>query len=158
MGGEWDSITTWFKKSGFLVLGAGKTWHWGPGPGDQWHDDPEVPYWPDSTQFQKLVRHERALQNSTVTPMDLPPTDFIDAQIASHATKIIKYAAANRAKTGQPFFVASGFHLPHEPYVFPEATWKLYDKVTFPGLEIQGLVFFLLPVFPAYSRTNASTP
>jgi hypothetical protein len=67
-------------KKGYNVIGAGKIWHWAPGPGESWSDD-VAEFWPDSKDYQTLIRHERALQNATVTPMDLAADEFMDAQV-----------------------------------------------------------------------------
>jgi hypothetical protein len=68
------------EKKGYNVIGAGKIWHWAPGPGESWSDD-VAEFWPDSKDYQTLIRHERALQNATVTPMDLAADEFMDAQV-----------------------------------------------------------------------------
>ena len=35
----------------------------------------------------------------------------------------------------RPFFLAVGFHLPHEPYLFPEKSWEAYEGVPMPLLR-----------------------
>ena len=37
-----------------------------------------------------MIRYERALQNSTVTPMDLPEDSYMDARIAERAGKLLR--------------------------------------------------------------------
>ena len=69
--GDFVSLPAYFRGQGYLVVGAGKLWHWAPGPGESWSDD-VARFWPDSGEYQKMIRYERALQNATVTPMDLP--------------------------------------------------------------------------------------
>ena len=168
VGAEMVTLPTYFRGQGYLVLGAGKLWHWAPGPGASWSDDVAA-MWPDSKVYQTMIRHERALQNATVTPMDLPPDDFMDAQIANRASKLLKllasggkeadakpkkappyqpYVEPDRAeedallKAGKsvldarpPFLLAVGFHLPHEPYLFPSKVWKQYEDTELPLLR-----------------------
>ena len=168
VGAEMVTLPTYFRGQGYLVLGAGKLWHWAPGPGASWSEDVAA-MWPDSKVYQTMIRHERALQNATVTPMDLPPDDFMDAQIANRASKLLKmlasgdkepdarpkmvppyqpYVAPDRAKEADlvkagksildaraPFLLAVGFHLPHEPYLFPSKVWKQYEDTELPLLR-----------------------
>lgn len=117
-----------------------------------------------------MIRHERAIQNATVTPIDLPPDDYMDARIANRALKLLELLAngdkefsektrhvprhyqphvvPNRTqeqillRAGKsvldarpPFLLAVGFHLPHEPYVFPTKIWKQYDQTELPMLR-----------------------
>jgi len=122
-------------------------------------------------RYQELIRHERAIQNATVTPMNLPAGEFMDAQIAARASALleviakggkeegakesatvsghfarfsdgagIKARAQEAGKRGTkegaggsvlderpPFMLMVGFHLPHEPYLFPSSAWDQYE-------------------------------
>ena len=39
VGGDFVSLPAYFRGQGYLVLGAGKLWHWAPGPGESWSAD-----------------------------------------------------------------------------------------------------------------------
>ena len=57
------SMPAYFKRHGYTSLGAGKLWHWGAGPGDNWHENLSK-FFPND--FQTFIRKERAMQNATV--------------------------------------------------------------------------------------------
>ena len=67
-----------------------------------------------------------------VTPLDIPEDEYMDAQFAARGIANLRIAKKTLDETGAPFFVAVGFHLPHEPYVFPTWAWQLYDDVNLP--------------------------
>ena len=145
------TMPEYFKHLGYTVLGAGKNWHWEPGPG---YDTKVAAFWPDSRLFQKLMRRDRLIlmsMNRTISPFDgLFDTygiDFVDALFAKRACKLIDLLAEGKAEDGKsldipeatgpfqsvldsraPFFLAVGFHLPHEPYLIPDASWKDFDE------------------------------
>ena len=50
----WTSIPSFFKSHGYLTLGVGKLWHWGAGPGQQWHNK-VAKYFPSSGARLGLV-------------------------------------------------------------------------------------------------------
>ena len=41
-----------------------------------------------------------------------------------------------------PFFLAVGFHLPHEPYLFPERSWEEYEGIEMPLYVASALLRF----------------
>ena len=60
--GEMIAMPTYFRGHGYQVLGAGKVWHWGPGPCDSWSED--VAYqWPTNKEFQLLMKRDQKILN-----------------------------------------------------------------------------------------------
>ena len=47
-------------------------------------------------------------------------------------------AKKERDLKGKPFFIGIGYHLPHEPYVFPKWAWELYATEGTGGAEGTG--------------------
>ena len=146
-------MPAYFKCHGYTSLGAGKLWHWGAGPGNNWHEN-LARFFP--TDFQTFIRKERALQNATVTPLDLPDDQYMDAQFAARGIANLRLAKKTLDETGAPFFVAVGFHLPHEPYVFPTWAWQLYDDVKLP--HNRGLIQTRPRGMPAYALGDLQAP
>ena len=126
--GAWTSLPGFFKSHGYLSLGVGKIWHWGAGPGNQWHNDIKK-YFPYTGQeFQALKRAEDALLNATISPVAesvYSEAQLMDGVFANRALELIDIADSK--KSVKPFFIAVGFHLPHEPYVFPAWAWDVYQ-------------------------------
>jgi iduronate 2-sulfatase len=144
------TMPEYFRHHGYNVLGTGKVWHWEPGPG---YDSKIAPFWPDNHLFQKLMRRDRLIlktMNRTISPFDgmfeTFDFDFVDAVFAKRACRLIDLLAVGRAENGEslaipnlkgpfpsildtrpPFFLAVGFHLPHEPYLIPDASWREFD-------------------------------
>jgi hypothetical protein len=71
--------------------------------------------------------------NASATALDgVDETDLMDYKFASHALRCLEACAANLNATGRPFFLAVGFHWPHEPYNVPRSAWDKYEGVPFP--------------------------
>jgi iduronate 2-sulfatase len=125
------SMPTYFRRHNYISAGAGKVWHFGKGPKGSWSSD--VEFWPSSSELSKMCQREGALLNSTVGPVDLAESDFVDAQIARRASELLQLFAARQTNQStfpnQPFFLAVGFHLPHEPLVFPVEEWAAQAEV-----------------------------
>lgn len=47
VGAEMVTLPMYFRGQGYLVSGAGKIWHWAPGPGESFSEDVAA-FWPDS--------------------------------------------------------------------------------------------------------------
>lgn len=108
----------------------GKVFHPGAASG---HDDPiswNEPYYhaPNYGMYQG-GNSWTAVPKAQSDKHPLP-----DTQIADHAIKTLRKAAA-KAKSGkQKFFIAVGFHKPHLPFVFPEEFLSYYpeDEIKLP--------------------------
>jgi len=113
--GEVVALPTYFRAHGYTVLGAGKLWHWGPGPCHSWSDDVAT-FWPTSDQFQALMTRDRKIMESTVSPMryDPPGTKvkdddgpgaftlrgFVDEQIANRSCELLDLLVAGGKEPG----------------------------------------------------------
>ena len=54
-------------------------------------------------------------------------SQYTDGMTANHAVEVLTNNSKTRDATGQPFFVAVGFHRPHLPWVVPSKYFDLYD-------------------------------
>jgi hypothetical protein len=134
----------------------------GPGLGQSWQNDlgengEKFEFWPNNIRFQELISVERALLNeSTVRPIDEPAEFFIDGKFSLRACDLIENITAAVARSAgsvdnssvgkstnpldsrPPFFLAVGFHMPHEPLLVPFTTWELYDDESAAGPLLRG--------------------
>ena len=55
-------------------------------------------------------------------------SQYTDGMTANHAVEVLTNNSKTRDATGQPFFVAVGFHRPHLPWVVPSKYFDLYDR------------------------------
>lgn len=64
---------------------------------------------------------------------DVPLDAYADGAIANAGIELLEEAAAS----GDPFFLAIGFHRPHLPFNAPAPFWDLYDRDQFPLAPFQ---------------------
>lgn len=121
-----------FKKNGYTSVSLGKIFHhgkadspgswsidpWNP-PAGQWVDPANIK-WSRELSKEGLDRRPWAFER-----FDAPDSQYRDGQIAEKAIAHMR----EFKKSGEPFFLAAGFHKPHLPFVCPEKYWKLYDNV-----------------------------
>ncbi|MEQ9286151.1 MAG: sulfatase [Cyclobacteriaceae bacterium] len=114
-----------FRKNGYYTASLGKVFH-----GRQEHNDPNA--WDDIFGFSATALgkkgEERNLTDGALKwchwraaegdDMDQP-----DGQVAQKAIEIIK------EKRDQPFFLAVGFHKPHDPFIAPKKYFDMYPLV-----------------------------
>lgn len=127
------TLPDFFRTNGFQTIGLGKTFH----DKEPDHEDPEA--W---DFYHKYGPTEKGKQGLKVNPTDnkLPwcfwqaaagdDEDQADGRIAQKAVEIL------HEKRDQPFFMAVGFHKPHDPYVAPKKYFDLYplENCTPPAL------------------------
>ena len=65
--------------------------------------------------------------------VDVPFDAYSDGALAKHGIELMD----SLAKTGEPFFLAVGFHRPHLPFTAPKKYWDLYDRQNFKLAEFQ---------------------
>ena len=77
--------------------------------------------------YQRAKRPAAPITEITDTPDEATP----DGLIARHAIEELR----NFKKSGEPFFLATGFYRPHLPLTAPKKYWDLYDpaKITLPA-------------------------
>lgn len=132
-----------FRNHGYTTAGVGKIYH---GPKhqhepswDAWLGDNLPPrYANPKTQAQWVEMIRAAKREGRRIPQgpvsfeaeDFPDDNYSDAKKAIVACKAMDGFAA----TGNPFFMAVGFYLPHLPFVAPKRYWDLYsfDEIDFP--------------------------
>lgn len=149
-----------FRQNGYRATSFGKIFHRGLTMEDLRTDMDDKPSWDETRYFQttplgfkgegrnltdgKLAWcHWRAAEGAD--------EDQPDGQIAQEAIKVMERHAAT--KDAQPFFLAVGFHKPHDPFIAPKKYFDMYPpeslklwqapKGTFadPALAIPGGAF-----------------
>ena len=121
-------LPEYFKRAGYVVLGAGKTYQPGKPPdydvGRSW--SAELPYLP---LMKNLTRCSRKNAKSgrflDVCPEDGPEADFMDRRTADYAIE----AMALARRRARPFFVVAGFYRPHLRWHVPRAHYDAYAGV-----------------------------
>ena len=122
-GGNFTTIPQFFKENGYITQGMGKIFH----PGSSSHGDDPIswtkPYY-HGTDFPVYNDHRSwdAIPNNETEKHPL-----VDMQIKQHAIEALRQLAP-KAKQGQPFFLAVGFHRPHLPFQFPESFLQYYPE------------------------------
>ncbi len=129
-----------FKKHGYFTQSIGKVYH-----GFE-VDDPaswSIPstYSSSDLEFEQYQRPESykewterlsqisshgAISGPAMEFVDAPDENYPDARVASEAIRRLQVLRAR--DTGDPFFLAVGFHKPHLPFVAPKKYWDLYDS------------------------------
>jgi len=123
-----------FRKQGYFTASLGKIIHAGVDTQGRrvFHQDPRS--WDDCRNFSPTLTGERGEGRSLLGP-DEPwcrwlaaegdDLDQPDGQIAAEAVKLLE------AHRDTPFFMAVGFHKPHDPFIAPKKYFDLYplDKL-----------------------------
>ncbi|MCP4310653.1 MAG: sulfatase [Bacteroidetes bacterium] len=122
--GEWVSMPFLFKQHGFYTMSLGKIFH---GTTKPEHND--LKGW-DEIYGYKATETGRKGEGRNLTDGVLKwchwraaegdDEDQADGQIAKKAVEFIK------AEHEKPFFLAVGFHKPHDPFVAPKKYFDLY--------------------------------
>ena len=124
--GDKVTLPALFKKNGYYTASLGKIFHRG---GD--HNDLKA--WDDIFTFNTTELGKKgeernitggALKWCRWKAAEGEDEDQQDGQVAKQAIEIIK---SNKEK---PFFLAVGFHKPHDPFIAPKKYFDLYPLVT----------------------------
>lgn len=117
VGGDFTTLPQFFKENGYASIGMGKIFH----PGSADGDDPIS--W--SEYFQGVAYHENKTHSwNAIEEAALVKRPLRDRQVADKAIEKLRDLAS---ETGN-FFLAVGFHKPHEPFVFPETYLNYYPE------------------------------
>ncbi|XP_053394531.1 iduronate 2-sulfatase-like [Mercenaria mercenaria] len=123
VGGNFTTIPQHFKQNGYTSVGIGKIFHPGVASG---YDDPlswSEPY------FHGVLNHEGKTRMWRAVPEnDLKSKPLRDRQITDKAIRKLRDLAPNVLSGDNNFFLAVGFHKPHEPFVFPESFLDYYPE------------------------------
>jgi arylsulfatase A-like enzyme len=141
------TLSQHFKQNGYTALAAGKIFH-----NNQIHQDaaswsdPELPHW-DNPLMEDYRNPENLKELKEVAARGSQSThdDYIGAvppfekqRVADEETTDGRIAriGIERLKrfknSGEPFFLALGFHKPHLSFNAPEKYWDLYDRDELP--------------------------
>jgi uncharacterized sulfatase len=133
-----------FRQNGYYVARVGKIYHYGVPReiGTDGQDDP--PSWEykfnpigrDKTEQDKIHMVSMGGYKNTIgfsmswLDMDGPDEDQTDAKGVTETIRLLE----QQAKSGKPFFIASGFFRPHTPWIAPKKYFDLYplDEITLP--------------------------
>lgn len=149
VGPAWTTLPGHFMEHGFLTLGTGKLFHPGsPNNGDgslSWSDAPGVQFvcndsnvvGPPGTYCMPGAEGCRTAGTPGAPKprwcsVDIPLNGstgnrtLADATTVADATAKLRYAAANLAATGQPFFLGVGLQKPHLDFMMPAGFLELY--------------------------------
>lgn len=117
-----------FKDKGWRVGGSGKLFHPGhasgegvTGPGDDYPISWTEPY------FHAPARHDYPWNDTSARSwidLDKPEDQFPDAQIVQNSIQQIRQFTEDNAD--QPWFVGTGLHKPHLPFVAPKKYYDMY--------------------------------
>jgi iduronate 2-sulfatase len=145
-----DAVTLaqYFQRHGYRTEAMGKIFHVGHGNTEDsasW----SVPHWrpkgghyvlPENLDLTQKKRAAAVAAGATPEKLastnagaptecaDVPDTAYSDGMIADEAVRRLQAAKDN---SGEPFFIAVGFHKPHLPFVAPKKYWDLYEKTAF---------------------------
>lgn len=127
VGGDFTTLPQYFKNNGYRSIGMGKIFH----PGSADGDDPIS--W--SEYFQGVANHEDKTRSwKAIEEVSLNRRPLRDRQVADKAIEKIRELATG----SENFFLAVGFHKPHEPFVFPETYLQYYpeDDIILPSNDM----------------------
>ncbi|XP_051877943.1 iduronate 2-sulfatase [Pristis pectinata] len=131
--GNYTTLPQYLKMNSFLTLSVGKVFH--PGIVSNYTDDYpyswSIPPFHPSTQKYKNAKVCKGPDGkryaNLVCPVDvkeMPEHTLPDIQSTDEAIRLLK----NIKNTGNPFFLAVGYHKPHIPLKYPQEFLKLYPR------------------------------
>lgn len=142
-GASWVSLPQFFKEHGYTTIGHGKTYH----PGHPVNND--LPYsWDSYPSSTTNSRCGDALDSGAATVGWRPPypggnfcpdaesasDKFSDVNVTNVAVKTIKDVSAASKINGKPWFIAMGWHYPHQQWHVPQWAADHYpDALELPG-------------------------
>lgn len=124
--GDMVTLPYLFKQNGYYTASLGKIFH----RGDDQHNDLKA--WDDIYNFKTTELgskgEERNMTDGALKwcrwqAAEGNDADQQDGQVADQAIEIIK------SKKEKPFFLAVGFHKPHDPFIAPKKYFDLYPLV-----------------------------
>eukprot|EP01062_Namystynia_karyoxenos_P026724 TRINITY_DN2067_c0_g5_i1.p2 TRINITY_DN2067_c0_g5~~TRINITY_DN2067_c0_g5_i1.p2 ORF type:complete len:542 (+),score=187.98 TRINITY_DN2067_c0_g5_i1:81-1706(+) len=140
--GNYTTIPQYFKQQGYYTVGMGKIFHPGHasggagGPGStgddsccSWSNAAEYYHSPNLHEWSGTARRSLNKGQSwyAATTEEEAANPLPDSQVADRAVEVIQKLPTT-LKSGQPFFVAVGFHKPHLPFTFPKAMLDYYPE------------------------------
>jgi uncharacterized sulfatase len=109
-----------FRKNGYRTIKVGKIYH----TGDEFEDPRSWDTDIRETEAAKNPPEKQILRRQGPDGIVLraKDEDTWEGFVARRAAALLEDAA----KSGQPFYVAAGFRMPHRPYIAPEKYFELY--------------------------------
>jgi len=137
---EWLDMAGFFKSNlNYHSYSSGKLYHWNseqkngvdetwPGVTKSWNQLTDINY--------RFMGHNLGGINRTNDGSGGQGFEYTDIKIADQAitymNKVNDYNERNDKTLEKPFFLAVGFHQPHEPWHFPARYWDIYENITLP--------------------------
>lgn len=131
-----------FRTNGYTTVSMGKVYHMNNddpagwvrryadtfGEQDGWNSGYQLP---ENGRLAKNYLHAKQPSAPITEITDTPDEATPDGLIAQHAIEELR----NFKKSGEPFFLATGFYRPHLPLTAPKKYWDMYDrfKITLPA-------------------------
>ena len=122
---EEQTLTSQFRKAGYVVYGAGKIYHGSKHRPREWDDYLEKEGGEPNT-FGKRAKNE-GVGGIRFAPLDCEDSDMPDNNIVNYGIKRLN------EKHDQPFFLAVGLHKPHMAWNVPQ---KYYDMHPLDQIEL----------------------
>jgi arylsulfatase A-like enzyme len=140
-----------FRNAGYTTISNGKVFHnINDTAGRSWSEPP----WKQEGSSRRALDPETMKERSArgrgriwESP-DVPDTAYPDGEIAEKTIADLRRFSAS----GEPFFLACGFHKPHLPFYAPKRYWDLYDVE---DIELAGNRYF--PRFAPLGDLRGST-
>jgi len=129
-GGNFTTLPQYFKESGYLTIGVGKTFHDGYASN---FSDIQYSWSPESLPYvQQFPEPDGStvyqIGADAVYPWDADDEEMGEGKLASHAASVVRQIASKRKAGDQrPYFLAVGFHRPHIPFRAPRHYYEMYD-------------------------------
>ncbi len=139
LGDDFQFLPEYFSAQGYFTAGAGKIAHGNYARLLKWDyfSEPsrgvvaEGDEAPKKKQAGKKNKAAPVAQASAGDPFEWQATANADADEPDGQTarRLVKFFSAN---SGQPFFIAAGFHKPHVPHTAPQKYFDLHDPAKMP--------------------------
>jgi hypothetical protein len=136
-GAAWVTLPQFFKENGYTTLGHGKTYHPGhPANNDEpysWSQD--QPYVGLTTTSCRNGKDGLNHGGGNFCPDAVSPDNmFSDHNTTLSAIDTIQRVSAASKTSGRPWFIAMGWHYPHQQWHTPQWSMDKYpDAQTLPG-------------------------
>jgi len=126
-GANWTTLPQFFKAHGYTTLGHGKTFH----PGHPANND--LPYswdaYPCGTTNTNCNTPKQHKGGNFCPDANGAENRFSDVNVTKVAVQTIKDTAAAALASGKPWFIAMGWHYPHQPWHVPQWAMDMYKDV-----------------------------
>ncbi|MBM3856022.1 MAG: hypothetical protein FJ399_23180, partial [Verrucomicrobia bacterium] len=141
LGDSFQFLPEYFRAQGYFTAGAGKIAHgsyarllkWDyfsePSRGVVAEDDDAPPKRPAGKKAKTKAKSPAQMASGDPFEWQATANDDADEPDGQTARRLRRFFAG---QTGQPFFIAAGFHKPHVPHTAPKKYFDLHDPARMP--------------------------